>query len=352
MNEAMSPSAIQAIEQRMRWLETHTDRLVIDADVHLTDPGSLDTVRRQRFESELNYYHGRPISAEDAIREMDMAEVNMAVVWQNPMVTAHNYNDDPEHNTRVLTAANRYLWDSGLRFPDRFIPAGWVDPKACGLENTLAMVDLLVSEFGFLIIKMNPSKGKFPIDNPQVMAVVDRIVALGGIPAFHFGADSPNTPVEGIRCLAERHPDHPLIAVHMGGGGAGYDAAEQLYLDARRVGLNCPNIRFVLSTKRDVHIESDLITYQMAGGPFRHNLFCGSDAPFGRMTWNFGGFRAMFRSLLDGARHTDARVRANPGLFTPEAVRDYLGGNFARFAAEGYRRLLAAHVPLTPLAIS
>jgi hypothetical protein len=70
------------------------------------------------------------------------------------------------------------------------------------------------------------------------------------------------------------------------------------------------------------------------------------------MTWNFGGFRAMFRSLLDGARHTDARVRANPGLFTPEAVRDYLGGNFARFAAEGYRRLLAAHVPLTPLAIS
>ena len=214
------------------------------------------------------------------------------------------------------------------------------------------MVEMLIGEFGFLIVKMNPSKGKFSIDNPQVVAVVDRIVALGGIPAFHFGADSPNTPAEGIRRLAQRNPGHPLIAVHMGGGGAGYDAAEQLYLDARHLGLECPNLRFVLSTKRDVHIESDLITYQLAGEPFCYNLFCGSDAPFGGMTWNFGGFRAMFESLLHGARHTDARMRANPGLFTPKAVRHYLGGNFATFAAEGYRHLLAVHVPLAPLAIS
>jgi hypothetical protein len=34
-------------------------------------------------------------------------------------------------------------------------------------------------------------------------------------------------------------------------------------------------------------------------------------------------------------------VRARPGLFTPEAARNYLGGNFARFAAAEYRRLLA-----------
>jgi predicted TIM-barrel fold metal-dependent hydrolase len=352
MNKALIPRAIQAVEQQVRRLETQCDRLVIDADVHLTDPGSLDTVGKQRFYSDPNYYHGRPICAEDAIREMDMADVNMAVVWQNPVVTGHNYNGDPEHNTRVLAAANRYVWDTGVRFPDRFIPSGWVDPKACGLDNALDMVDLLVCEFGFLVIKMNPSKGGFPITDPRVQAVVDRIVSLGAVPAFHFGADSPNTPAAGIRSLAERHPGHSLIAVHMGGGGAGYDGAEQLYLDARRLGLDCPNIHFVLSTKRDAHIESDLITYQMAGEPFCHNLFCGSDAPFGRMTWNFGGFRAMLGSLLDGAKHTDARIRANPGLFTREAVRDYLGGNFARFAAQGYRGLLAAHVPLVPLAAS
>jgi hypothetical protein len=209
------------------------------------------------------------------------------------------------------------------------------------------MVDMFVRDFGFVIVKMNPSKGGFSIIDPQVQAVVERIVSLGAVPAFHFGADSPNTPAEGVRCLAERHPHHPLLAIHMGGGGAGYDAAEELYLKARQLGLDCPNIRFVLSTKRDAHIESDLITYQMAGEPYCHNLFCGSDAPFGRIAWNFGGFRGIFRSLTDGTRHTDARVRANPRLFTPEAVQGYLGANFARFGAESYRRLLATHVPVS-----
>jgi hypothetical protein len=171
---------------------------------------------------------------------------------------------------------------------------------------------------------------------------VDHIVAVGAVPAFHFGADSPYTPAEGLRHVAERHPAHPVIAVHMGGGGAGYEAAEQLYLDARRLGLEYANVCYVLSTKRDAHMESDLIAYQLAGEPFCHNLFCGSDAPFGRMTWNFGGFRAMFRGLVDATRHTDARVRACPALFTPEAVGNYLGGNLARFAADGYRRLLTA----------
>jgi hypothetical protein len=50
----------------------------------------------------------------------------------------------------------------------------------------------------------------------------------------------------------------------------------------------------------------------------------------------------MLRSLIDSQTHTDARVRARPGLFTPEAARNYLGGNLARFAAAEYRRLLAA----------
>src|SRR5258706_16412034 len=123
----------------------------------------------------------------------------------------------------------------------------------------------------------------------------------------------------------------------MGGGGAGYMEAEILYHKARELGLRWPNIRFVLSAKRDTHIESDLITYQLAGEPFCKNLFCASDAPYGRMTWNFGGFRAMFRSLTDGDNHTDARLRAQPGLFTAENVQGYLGGNFAEFAAAGYR---------------
>jgi len=334
----MSAAAVEAIEQLAHRLETQAGRLVIDADTHVTDLSALDPVQRQRYESGADYYHGRPVSAEALIREMDMAGVDMAVVWQDPAATP--YNSDPEHNTRALAQANRYVRDSAWRFPYRFIPAGWVDPKACGRKNALRMAEMLVREFGFLIIKLNPAQNRYPIDDPHVLAVVECIVALGAVPAFHFGADSPFTPAEGLRRLAERYPAHPLIAVHMGGGGADYQAAEDLYREARRLGLECRNLHYVLSAKREAHMESDLIAYQLAGEPFCYHLFCGSDAPYGRMTWNFGGFREMFRSLMDGAHHTDSRVRARPGLFPPEAARNYLGANFARFAATGYRRLL------------
>ncbi len=338
-----SPTALEAARRLQRRLESDAGRLVIDADTHITDVDSLHALPRHRYETTPDYYHGRPISAEDAILEMDMAGVDMALVWQNPATTV--YSGSLDANTRTLTQANRYVLDSALRYPDRFIPAGWVDAKACGLDYTLELVEKLVVDFGFLIVKLNPAQNGYPINGSLSLAVVDRIVELGAIPAFHFGADSPFTPAEGLRCVAERYPERPVIAVHMGGGGAGYLEAEELYRVARVLGLECPNIRYVFSAKRDTHIETDLIAYQLAGEPFCRHLFCGSDAPYGRMTWNFGGFRAMFQSLIDGAAHTDARVRARPGLFTQEAAQNYMGGNFARFVAGEYRRLLAAQQP-------
>jgi predicted TIM-barrel fold metal-dependent hydrolase len=338
-----SRTAIEAAERLQRHLETHAGQLVVDADTHITDVDSLHALPRHRYETTPDYYHGRPISAEDAILEMDMAGVDMALAWQNPATTV--YGGSLDTNTRALTQANRYVLDSARRYPDRFIPAGWVDAKACGLDNTLELVEKLVVDFGFLIVKLNPAQNGYPINGPPSLAVVDRIVELGAVPAFHFGADSPFTPAEGLRCIAERYPERPLIAVHMGGGGAGYLEAEELYRVARVLGLEFPNIRYVFSAKRDTHIETDLIAYQLAGEPFCRHLFCGSDAPYGRMTWNFGGFRAMFQSLIAGAAHTDARVRARPGLFTQEAAQNYMGGNFARFVAGEYRRLLAAQQP-------
>jgi predicted TIM-barrel fold metal-dependent hydrolase len=318
----MISSARKGLERLLAYLEANASRLVIDADAHATNTGNSHGAL------DGDYYHGRPVSAEDLIGEMDGAGVDMALIWQNPGATV--YPGDIEGNTRALLEANRYVRDAASRYPARFIPAGWVDPKGCGVGNALDMAELLVEEFGFSIVKLNPAQNRFPIDGPEVAAVVDRIVQLGATPAFHFGADTPYTPAAGLRRVAERHPGRPVLAVHMGGGGAGYLEAEQLYAEARALGLACPDIHYVLSAKRETHIESDLIAYQRAGAPFRGHLFCGSDAPFGRMAWNFGGYRAMFQSLM----------RARPGLFTPEAAQDYMGGNFARFAAAGCRSLL------------
>jgi len=334
----MNQNVAAEITQRIEYLEANAERLVIDADTHATDTSRLSGDILRRFESSADYYHGRPVSAEDLLEEMRLAEVDMALIWQNPAATARI--GDPKKDYQSLLAANRYINEAARRYLDRFIPAGWVDPKACGVDGALRMAEVLIRELGFLIVKMNPAQNGYPIDSESVMLVVDRIAELGGIPAFHYGADTPFTPADGLERIAARHPDRLLVAVHMGGGGAGYVEAEQLYQASRALGLRHPNIRFFLSARRDTHTESDLIAYQAAGEPFCRNLCCASDAPYGRMSWNFGGYRQMFRSFLEGSNHPDPRLRANPRLFTSQSVQNYLGGNIARLAAEGYRELL------------
>ncbi len=336
----MDAKSARALMQLARFLEQHQDRLVIDADTHATDVEALEGPLRERYENAPGYYHGRPASVEDLLAEMVLAGVDMALIWQDPAATL--YTDDQDRNAEALLAANRYIREAANRHPEKFIPAGWTDPKACGERNALRMVEVCVLEYGFPIVKMNPAQNQFPIAGPAVARIVDRIVELGAVPAFHFGADTPYTPAEGLEAVALRHPRHPILAAHMGGGGAGYEEAEELYQKARDLGLRRPNICFILSAKRDAHMESDIITYQLAGPPFSENLFCGSDAPYGRMSWNFGGFRALFRSLSQAHRHTDPRVRAHPEAFADGFERNFLGRNFARFVAEACRRLLRA----------
>ena len=334
----MEHAAIRRIDALVEFLESRKDALTIDADTHVTDLTALTGTRAERYRSTPGYYHGRPISAEDLLTEMAMAGVDMALVWQNPAAT--DYTDDPEHNYRALLAANRYVADSARRYPEKLVPGGWIDPKALGLDRALSLTEQLVRHFGFLFVKMNPAQNRFPIDSESVQAITTRIVELGAIPAFHFGADTPFTPADGLDRIAELHPDHPVLAIHMGGGGAGYLEADELYREASALGLRRPNIRYVLSAKRDTHIESALIAYTRAGEPFCRNLCCASDAPYGRMTWNFGGYRTMLRSLEDGAKHTDPYVREHPGMFTEDIVRGYLGRNFAELVISGYDLLL------------
>lgn len=333
----MTSDAITSLRRLQAFLELNQDRLIIDADTHATDTAGLTGAPLDQYKSETGYYHGRPISAEDILREMALASVDMALIWQNPACTV--YTNDQDGNAKALLAANRYIRESADRYPEKFIPAGWTDPKACGLANALRLAEICVHEFGFPLVKMNPAQNRYPIDSPEVLAVVDRIVELGAVPVFHFGADTIFTPAEGLEAVALRHPAHPVLAVHMGGGGASFLGAESLYHKARHLGLRRNNIRYIWSAKREIHIENDVIAYQLAGPPYCGHLFCGSDAPYGRMVWNFAGFRAMFRSLLDGGRHTDARMRANPGLFRPEAIQGYLGRNFARFILSATARL-------------
>jgi len=328
----MQEQALAHIRTLTEYLAANRGSLTIDADTHATDTG------RYPPRQEPGYYHGRPLSAQDLVAEMDLAEVSMANIWQNPAATL--YPGDPDRNAEALLAANEYVASCAVRYAGRFIPSGWTDPSACGVDNACRIAEICVRRFGFLMVKMNPAQNRFPIDSENVLKVVDRIVELGAIAVFHYGADTPFTPASGLEALALRYPEHPLVAVHMGGGGAGYVEADPLYRESIELGLRRPNIRFILSALRDNYIEEALIRYQMAGEPFRRHLFCASDAPYGRMAWNFGGFRWLFRGLMKTTSHPDPRVRDNPNLFDLESVQDYMGGNFADFVCAGYANLL------------
>ena len=326
----------------LKYLDDKKNNIIIDADTHVTDTNALVGECRKKYDSTLNYYHGRPISAEDLLKEMKMSGVDMSLIWQNPATTP--YGSDLDTNYRMLLSANRYIQNAFLRYPTKFIPAGWTDPKALGVEKAKKLIHILINEFGFFIVKMNPAQNAFPMYSSDVVECVNKIIELGGVPAFHYGADTPFTPTEDLEKIAALHPDVPILAVHMGGGGAGYVEGEETYLKTRQLGLKMPNIKFMLSARRDTHTESDLITYQAAGSPFKNNIFCASDAPYGRQTWNFGGYDLMFRSLLNGSEHTDKRLEESTNLFRQEDVDNYLGGNFARFVLEWYNKFLIRHM--------
>jgi len=187
------------ITQRLDFLLENRNSLVIDADTHISDLNNLAAPLRKQLNESPNYYHGRPISAEELIREMNMSGVDMSLTWQNPAATF--YPGSREGNFEALLAANRYIYDASVKYPERFIPAGWTDPKALGVDKAREIVDICVNEFAFTIVKLNPAQNEFPIDSELVIELTEYILSKGATPAYHYGADTPYTPPEGLEKL-------------------------------------------------------------------------------------------------------------------------------------------------------
>jgi predicted TIM-barrel fold metal-dependent hydrolase len=159
----MDSKAAETLRRLAEYLDENAAKLVIDADTHVTDVAGLTGRAREQYEAANGYYHGRPVSAGDLIREMDGAEIDMALIWQNPATTA--YTDCANQNKAALLASNAYVRDSAGRYPRRFIPAGWTDPKACGIDGAIEIAETCIREFGFPIVKMNPAQNQYPIDS-------------------------------------------------------------------------------------------------------------------------------------------------------------------------------------------
>lgn len=333
---SLSPDAHARVAARLDYMEGAAGNLVIDGDVHPTDADALPPDMAERVAQDPDYFHGRPLLSDDLVPTMDAAGVDMALCWQNPATLP--YTDDKAENARRLTGANARIAALADRHPTRVIPAGWTDPKALGVEAACTLARTCVERFGMPVVKMNPAQNAYPIDDPMVLAVVDVIAGLGAVPAFHFGADTEFTPTEGLARVAEHLGTHPVIGVHMGGGGGHFVESEATYQSARALGLLRENVFYVLSAKRDAHIESDVIAY--AQSEARHRIAVASDAPYSGMVWNFAAYRGLFAQMQSGA-HPDRRL-AGAGL-SAGTVAGYMGGNLAALVTAADRRLLAVH---------
>jgi len=320
------------------YLKENQGSLTIDADTHLTDIGSLPEEIGLQFKKSSDYYHGRPIDTDTLLKQMEIAGIDMSLSWQNPAAT--RYTADASFNYDSLLAANEYVVASARQNPKRIVPAAWTDPKALGAAKALELAQHCIEKFGVGVVKINPAQNEFPINSPEVMQLVEAIIGAGAVVAFHYGSDTPYTPAAGLEEVAEHFPDVPFIAVHMGGGGASFEEAEDMYTESRKLGLRRSNLYFVLSAKRDTHMESDFVTYQLAGAPYNEHLLCASDAPYGNQVFQFAGFRAMLEGFLSASDYPNQRVEDNPGLFDRSSIQGYLGGNFARLMVWVYDRLL------------
>lgn len=310
------------------YLSENAGHLIIDGDTHPTDLTILEGELASKYAETDLYYQGRPITPEELLNSMDACGVDMSLIWQNP--AAFEYTNDQEENYQRLLKANRYIAEFANAYPKRFIPAGWTDPKSLGLENAKKLASICVDEFGFPIVKMNPAQNAYDINEPMVLETVKHIASLGAAPAFHFGGDTHFTSPSGILKIAETLKNHPLIGVHMGGGGSHYVDGDPTYLEARQIGLKAPNLFFVLSAKRDTHLESDLILYTLKGTPFCNNLNWGSDAPYGLQSWNLAGFKSLLQNLANKNSVTGSLSQVEGNWLNEQTQKGYLGGNLAK----------------------
>ena len=148
------------------------------------------------------------LGADDLVRLLDATGVDRAVAW--PMVSY----------TREMAGDNRAIYEGARAHPDRIIPFGGVNPRL-GLQEAMTELRRCIQEYGMRGIKLNGARDGYAIDDPRLsLPLVDSIAEAGLVLAFHCGAnDFERTHPFRITKVSQRHPDLPVLIVHMGGSG-------------------------------------------------------------------------------------------------------------------------------------
>jgi len=237
--------------------------VIIDADVHIS----------------LTEKNG--ITAEQALKKMDRANIDMANIWLQPPYM------------RDIETANRYVYHSARAHPDRFFATGWVDPH---FGETAAMDTLkrCTQEYGMRAVKMNGAQNNFYIDDESCFPLYESLSSMDCVLAFHVGADFYDfTHPTRAQKIAKLFPDLRILLVHMGGVGL-----PNLSNACIEVAQQCPNTMLVGSAISYVSIAHAIRTL----GPTR--VCFGSDEPFAFMHVERAAYEAFLPDVTDHDGYT------------------------------------------------
>lgn len=234
--------------------------MIIDGDVHISATNETPA----------------SLTAEEMISWLDKAGIDKALTWLQPPYD------------RNIDRANRYVYESFSKFPDRILPFGWTDPHL-GLDAALEQIRKCVDDFGFLGVKLNGAQNDFYIDDDGLVSdVIDAIVETGKILAFHIGCDAfDKTHPYRLSKIAMKHPKARIIAVHM--GGVGFHDLTDSMIDVAKANAN---ITLIGSAVRSQPILKAIKVI----GPDR--VCFGSDMPFELPHVEIAKYRALLGDEL------------------------------------------------------
>lgn len=146
------------------------------------------------------------ISIDGLLAQLDAAGVDKAVCW--PMVSY----------TREMATDNRAIYEGAKQHPDRIIPFGGVNPLL-GLDLAQDELERCIESYGVRGVKLNGARDGYSIDDPTLsLPLIDKIAEAGLVLALHIGAnDFERTHPYRVAKISARHPQLPIMIVHMGG---------------------------------------------------------------------------------------------------------------------------------------
>jgi predicted TIM-barrel fold metal-dependent hydrolase len=172
------------------------------------------------------------LSAEDLIKQMDAAKIDMAVVFS--INVAGKVDND-------------YVAKSVKKYPNRLIGFALVDPQWG--DDAVNELKRCVTKLGMKGLKLHPDITGYAIDNHALTDPIFEICTKYKLPIVsHAGGDNPRTMPLQFEEMAKTFPDVKIMMAHMG--------VWQSFEPARRVAKRNDNLfldtagnPFVLSIK-------------------------------------------------------------------------------------------------------